>query len=102
MALILFWTSTTILSTFIAESKRCATELEKIHAANGGNPAPLGQYKPKCDVNGDFEVVQSHEGYNWCVDTTSGKEIKDTRKRFAKPDCKRVISKVHIMVLEMN
>jgi len=48
----------------------------------------LGAFVPKCKADGTFEVKQcdGSTGYCWCVEPTSGNEIKDTRKGPGKGD----------------
>ncbi|KAJ8321898.1 hypothetical protein KUTeg_000369 [Tegillarca granosa] len=38
----------------------------------------LGTYRPRCDINGEFEQIQCHAVECWCVDS-NGKEKADTR-----------------------
>ncbi|KAK3752257.1 hypothetical protein QZH41_006590 [Actinostola sp. cb2023] len=58
----------------------------------------LGAFRPRCDSQGNYEYVQQHEGYYWCVDS-KGREINGTRKRFSKPTChNRGLSCVRLLV----
>jgi uncharacterized lipoprotein YbaY len=51
-------------------------------ARSNSKPGLLGAFTPNCKSDGSFEEKQCHgsTGYCWCVDTTSGVEIKGTRK----------------------
>ena len=46
------------------------------------NPLLLGAFVPKCKSDGTYEEKQCHgsTGHCWCVDSSSGVEIKGTRK----------------------
>jgi len=46
----------------------------------------MGAFRPQCDAKGNYEYIQQHEGYYWCVDS-NGKEIQGTKQRFKKPTC---------------
>ena len=63
-------------------------EIDKIEQEDASRGIPLlGQFRPKCDKNGDYNIVQSHEGYSWCVNQETGEEVDKTRIRFAQPNC---------------
>ena len=51
---------------------------------------PRGAFMPQCEKNGEFKMTQCHAstGYCWCVNA-SGAEMRDTRRRFQKPECAR-------------
>eukprot|EP00794_Sanderia_malayensis_P014103 gene14103-15576_t len=59
-----------------------------------GMTTPLvGAYVAQCKDNGEYEETQCHgsTGYCWCVDK-DGKKLKDTKKRFEKPQCERILA----------
>ncbi|XP_033102480.1 papilin-like isoform X3 [Anneissia japonica] len=57
-------------------------------AKEAANNALLGTFIPKCKENGEFEEVQCHEGYCWCVDETGSKiPNSQSSKRGVIPQC---------------
>lgn len=67
-----------------------ASELDtkcRLEAEGVGQIWP-GGFRPQCDEQGHFRPMQcwTGTGYCWCVDQ-SGKEIPNTRTRFAHPSC---------------
>ena len=62
----------------------CKKEKRKL----GKEGRRLGQFIPRCDADGNYEQIQSHEGINWCVDKFTGQEVENTRKSgFEAPQC---------------
>uniref|UniRef100_A0A7M5V2C2 Agrin n=1 Tax=Clytia hemisphaerica TaxID=252671 RepID=A0A7M5V2C2_9CNID len=59
----------------------CADKLSSLEASN--SKPLLGQYKPQCDIQGDYVNKQCHPstGYCWCVDTKTGQQIDGTKAR---------------------
>jgi hypothetical protein len=40
----------------------------------------IGAFVPKCDTNGYYTSIQTHEGYRFCVDTNTGVQLPNSPK----------------------
>ncbi|KAK5971521.1 Thyroglobulin type-1 domain and Proteinase inhibitor I2 Kunitz metazoa domain-containing protein [Trichostrongylus colubriformis] len=78
--LVAFDTRTTNRTT-LPKCSNCHNDLKDLYA---DGDVPQGTFVPKCDVVlGDYEQLQcdARQEYCYCVDTKTGKEVPNTRKR---------------------
>ena len=55
--------------------------------AQASSSGLLGTFIPKCDSQGNFSLVQCHEGMCWCVDPSTGVPTSSSPVMFAVPNC---------------